>query len=79
MAYRVEFTVEADAHLASLTARERATVLDQIERQLVGPRSPRGTESIWNQVSLASLPLGSFESDTSACTMPMPSKCARSP
>lgn len=35
MAYRVEFTPEADQHLAGLTARERATLLDEVERQLL--------------------------------------------
>jgi len=35
VAYRIEFTPEADEHLAGFTARERATLLDRIERQLV--------------------------------------------
>ena len=35
MAYTIEITPEADSHLASLSARERATVVDQIDRQLV--------------------------------------------
>jgi mRNA-degrading endonuclease RelE of RelBE toxin-antitoxin system len=35
VAYRIEFTHEADEHLGLLAARERATLLDQIERQLL--------------------------------------------
>ena len=34
MAYHIRFSDEADKHIASLTARERATLLDRIERQL---------------------------------------------
>jgi hypothetical protein len=34
-AYQVEFTGEADDHLASLTQRERVILLDRVERQLV--------------------------------------------
>ena len=35
MAYRIELTPEADEHLATLTARERATLIDQLDRQLL--------------------------------------------
>ena len=35
MPYQVEFTPEADDHLALLTARERSTLLDGVSRQLV--------------------------------------------
>lgn len=35
MAYQIEFTAEADQHLAGLTARERATLLDELEHRLV--------------------------------------------
>ncbi len=33
--YRIEFTPEADDHFAKLTARDRSTLADAIERQLV--------------------------------------------
>ena len=35
MAYAIEFTPEADDHLAGLSARDRARILDELERQLV--------------------------------------------
>ncbi len=35
MAYRIEFTPQADEHLAALTARDRATLLAQVGRQLI--------------------------------------------
>ena len=35
MAYRIEFTPEADDHFAKFTARDRSTLADAIERQLV--------------------------------------------
>ena len=35
MPYRIEFTPEADDHLALLTARERSTLLDGVGRQLL--------------------------------------------
>ena len=35
MAYRIRFSDEAVEHLGVLTARQRATVLDVVERQLV--------------------------------------------
>lgn len=34
MAYRIEFAESVQTHLRALTARERAVVLDAIERQL---------------------------------------------
>jgi mRNA-degrading endonuclease RelE of RelBE toxin-antitoxin system len=33
--YRIEFSPEADDHIASLTARDRATLLDAVGGQLV--------------------------------------------
>ena len=35
MAYEIEFAESVQAHFHALTARERATVLDTIERQLL--------------------------------------------
>jgi mRNA-degrading endonuclease RelE of RelBE toxin-antitoxin system len=35
VAYKIEFTPEADAHFKRLTARERSTLVDQLEKQLV--------------------------------------------
>ena len=35
VAYVIEFTPEADEHFERFTARERATLVDQLERQLV--------------------------------------------
>jgi len=35
LAYDIEFTAEADEHFKRFTARERATLVDQLERQLV--------------------------------------------
>ena len=35
MPYRIELTPEADEHLGRLTARERATLFDHMERQLI--------------------------------------------
>ena len=35
MAFRVEFTPQADDHVAELTARERATLIDRVEEQLL--------------------------------------------
>ena len=35
MAYRLVFTARAKKNLRALTARQRATVMDQVERQLV--------------------------------------------
>ncbi len=35
MAYEIEFAESVQAHFRALTARERATVLDTIERQLL--------------------------------------------
>lgn len=34
MAYQIEFAASVKAHLAVLTARQRATVLEAVERQL---------------------------------------------
>ena len=35
MAYAIEFTAEAEDHFKRLTARQRATLVDRIERQLL--------------------------------------------
>ena len=35
MAYAIEFTPEADEHFKRFTARERATLVDRLEKQLV--------------------------------------------
>ena len=35
MAYAIEFTPQANEHFKRLAARERATLIDQLERQLV--------------------------------------------
>jgi hypothetical protein len=34
MAYRLEFSPEADDHIAALTARQRALLFDVVSRQL---------------------------------------------
>jgi mRNA-degrading endonuclease RelE of RelBE toxin-antitoxin system len=38
VAYRIEYSPDADEHLRALTARQRSTVLDVVERQL--PHEP---------------------------------------
>jgi mRNA-degrading endonuclease RelE of RelBE toxin-antitoxin system len=35
MRHQIEFTAEADEHLAKLTARDRAMLVDELERQLL--------------------------------------------
>lgn len=34
MPYQIEYAPEAEIHLRALTARQRATVLDEVEKQL---------------------------------------------
>lgn len=34
MAYRIEYSPDAEEHLRALTARQRATVLDEVDEQL---------------------------------------------
>jgi mRNA-degrading endonuclease RelE of RelBE toxin-antitoxin system len=34
MPYQIEYAPEAESHLRALTARQRATVLDEVEKQL---------------------------------------------
>lgn len=57
MAYQIELTPEADRHLAGLTARQRATLLDGIERQLV--HAP--TEETRNRKPMRPNPLAPWE------------------
>lgn len=35
MAYRIDYSPEAEAHLRALTARQQALVLDTVDRQLI--------------------------------------------
>jgi hypothetical protein len=71
VAYKIEFTPQADEHFKRLTARERATLVDQLEKQLVHQPSveTRNRKPMQPNPIAPWEPRQAFASVSCACTM----------